>query len=146
MVKGEKHITLREAAELSGYSPDYLGQLIRSGKLPGEQVFSHVAWVTTEAAVFDYVNRTKGKKINPQNSGQNTRSKKTLEKRRVRVASWQKFTKIMLWLIIVACLSFSVFLFYVMSVAIDDSLEKKAMENAVTTLETVSQILISNKS
>jgi hypothetical protein len=28
----EELISLREAAKISGYSPDYIGQLIRSGK------------------------------------------------------------------------------------------------------------------
>ena len=53
----EKFISLKEAAELSGYSPDYVGQLIRQGKLPGKQVFLNVAWMTTEGAVKEYVRR-----------------------------------------------------------------------------------------
>lgn len=53
----EKYISLKEAAELSGYSPDYVGQLIRGGKLPGKQIFTNVSWVTTEDAVLDYIER-----------------------------------------------------------------------------------------
>ena len=49
------YITLREAAEISGYAPDYLGQLIRGGKIRGEQVYSNVAWVTTEDEVRAYM-------------------------------------------------------------------------------------------
>lgn len=52
-------ITLREAAEISGYSSDYIGQLIRSGKLEGKQVFSNVSWVTTKAAVLEYTRKDK---------------------------------------------------------------------------------------
>lgn len=48
-------ITLREAAEISGYAPDYIGQLIRGGKIEGEQVYSSVAWVTTEESVKNYM-------------------------------------------------------------------------------------------
>lgn len=48
-------ITLREAAALSNYSPDYIGQLIRRGKIRGEQVYSNVAWVTTEEEVRAYM-------------------------------------------------------------------------------------------
>ena len=55
----QKHISLKEAAAISGYSPDYIGQLIRAGKLPGEQVFLNVAWVTTESAVRDYIESSK---------------------------------------------------------------------------------------
>jgi hypothetical protein len=47
-------ISLKEAASISGYSADYIGQLIRKGKLPGKQVYSHVAWVTTRDALLDY--------------------------------------------------------------------------------------------
>lgn len=60
----EGYISLREAAEMAGYSPDYLGQLIRKGKLPGRQVYSNVAWMTTREAVLEYVEREgrRGKK------------------------------------------------------------------------------------
>lgn len=58
------YITLKEAAKLFSYSPDYIGQLIRSGKIEGEQVYANVAWVTTEEAVLAYV-RDKGKKSVP---------------------------------------------------------------------------------
>ncbi len=51
----EKYITLKEAAKLSGYAPDYLGQLIRKGKLRGKQIYLNVAWVTTEEALRDYM-------------------------------------------------------------------------------------------
>lgn len=60
MTENEKYISLKEAAEISGYSADYVGQLIRQGKLPGKQVFSHVSWMTTEDAVRAYIEE-KGK-------------------------------------------------------------------------------------
>lgn len=59
-MKDKSTITLKEASELSGYTPDYIGQLIRQGKLPGKQVFSSVSWVTTEDAILDYVKNVKG--------------------------------------------------------------------------------------
>lgn len=49
------YITLKEAAALTNYSSDYIGQLIRAGKIKGEQVYSNVAWVTTEEEVLAYV-------------------------------------------------------------------------------------------
>ncbi|MDA3839483.1 MAG: hypothetical protein PF572_00185 [Patescibacteria group bacterium] len=61
MEKGKKLISLKEAAELSGYSSDYVGQLIRSGKIFGEQTYSNVVWMTTEDAVLDYRNNSKNK-------------------------------------------------------------------------------------
>ncbi len=56
---GEKYITLKEASKMTGYSPDYLGQLIRKGKLEGKQVYLNVAWMTTERAVKDYLESSK---------------------------------------------------------------------------------------
>lgn len=58
MIKGNsEYISLREAAKMSGYSPDYVGQLIRNGKLHGKQIFSNVAWVTTKEAVHEYMTK-----------------------------------------------------------------------------------------
>ena len=53
-------LSLREAAKLSGYSADYLGQLIRAGKIAGRQVYCNVQWMTTVEAVMDYKNKGKG--------------------------------------------------------------------------------------
>ena len=55
-----KFLTLKEASELSNYSPDYIGQLIRAGKIDGKQIYSNVAWVTTESALRNYMEK-KGK-------------------------------------------------------------------------------------
>lgn len=57
--EGAHYITLKEAAKMSGYSPDYLGQLIRKGKLAGKQIYLNVAWVTTEKALKDYLGNNK---------------------------------------------------------------------------------------
>ena len=56
------YITLKEAGERFGDSQDYLGQLIRKGKLEGKLVYSHVAWVTTPEAVEEYLAGAKKKK------------------------------------------------------------------------------------
>lgn len=53
--KEQGYITLKEAAELANYTPDYVGQLIRAGKIKGEQVYSSVAWVTTKEEVDAYL-------------------------------------------------------------------------------------------
>lgn len=69
MIPEEKkagYITLKEAGERFGYSQDYLGQLIRKGKLEGKLVYSHVAWVTTPEAVEEYLAQNKKKKHHPE--------------------------------------------------------------------------------
>ncbi len=48
------YITLKEASERFGYAPDYIGQLIRKGKIEGKQVYANVAWVTTDEAMEAY--------------------------------------------------------------------------------------------
>ena len=45
-------ITVREAAKLSGYNPDYISSLIRSGKLRGTKVGKN--WMTTADDVRRY--------------------------------------------------------------------------------------------
>ncbi len=50
---------MKEAAQISGYSADYVGQLIRAGKIPGKQVYVNVAWMTTAESVLNYKNKSK---------------------------------------------------------------------------------------
>jgi hypothetical protein len=57
MAKEKELISLKDAAKLSGYSADYVGQLIRAGKVSGKQVFSNVVWMTTEEAIVSYLQR-----------------------------------------------------------------------------------------
>jgi hypothetical protein len=60
--EGEKWISLREASKISGYSPDYIGYLIRTGKIPGRMVYTGVSWQTTREAILAYKNRQQRKK------------------------------------------------------------------------------------
>ncbi len=53
--ESEKFITLKQAAQISGYSSDYIGQLIRQGKIDGKQVYCNIAWVTTETEIRKYM-------------------------------------------------------------------------------------------
>lgn len=48
-----KLISLKKAAKISGYAPDYLGYLIRKGKLEGKRVGRD--WFTTEEALRAYL-------------------------------------------------------------------------------------------
>ncbi len=105
----DRFITLKEAGELSGYSSDYIGQLIRKGKLPGQQVYSNVAWVTTPEAVLEYMEGSKRK---------TQRNSEDLLLRILRGAYMCA-----LWLVIVIGGMFSLFLFYMTSVSIDARLQ-----------------------
>ena len=60
----EKWISLREASKISGYSPDYIGYLIRTGKIPGRMVYTGISWQTTREAILAYKNRQQRKKGN----------------------------------------------------------------------------------
>jgi len=62
------YITLKEAAQISNYSPDYIGQLIRGGKIRGEQVYNNVAWVTTEDEVRAYMQNKSRTVLQSQNN------------------------------------------------------------------------------
>ncbi len=53
------YITLKEASERFGYAPDYIGQLIRKGKVEGKQVYANVAWMTTAEAIEEYMSQEK---------------------------------------------------------------------------------------
>ena len=60
-------ITLREAADFAGYTPDYVGQLIRAGKIKGEQVYSGTAWMTTKEEIQYYLSN-KQRTVKPKNA------------------------------------------------------------------------------
>lgn len=48
-------ISLKQAVELSGYSPSHLRLLVSSGEIWGTKLGRN--WVTTEAAVLEYMAR-----------------------------------------------------------------------------------------
>jgi hypothetical protein len=56
----KKLLTLKEASSVTGYSSDYLGQLIRSGKLKGEKVFCQVTWKIDIAELESYKKNNNG--------------------------------------------------------------------------------------
>ncbi len=121
MTKKTEFISLREAAAISGYSPDYVGQLIRSGKLPGKQVFANVAWMTTPEAVREYMEH-KGTKMPAKEQG---RSVFAAIEREVQSPRLVKRLSIAL---IVIGVAFLMLLFYVFSTALDQSLNQRAIE------------------
>jgi len=113
----EKYIGLKEAARLSGYSPDYVGQLIRRGKLPGKQVFLNVAWVTTEEALLKYMEQQKSGKT-PGSSAA------TYWKALTERVSLDLVYKVAFGLVFAVLLGFILLLFYILSVSVDHRIEQ----------------------
>lgn len=114
------YISLKEAAALSGYSPDYVGQLIRQGKLAGKQIFSNVAWVTTEEALHEYMERKEKMSAN-QAGGKRLRE---------RFASPDALTRLVrpfLWVSIAGAGVLVLFLAFLVAVSIDQRLEEQSL-------------------
>lgn len=114
----EKRITLKEAAEMSGYTPDYLGQLIRKGKLPGEQIYANVAWVTTESAVRDYLDNTK----------KGVQSKATGSTRKMSTDDVSRLYRLFSYGVIAIISLFLVFLFFLFSVQIEKKMHERTID------------------
>lgn len=112
-----KYISLKEAARLSGYSADYVGQLIRSGKLEGKQVFSNVAWMTTEEAIAKYIQR--------HNTGAVSKSalQGLLDKMRSSISITGAYAAVN-WIAVVLLGLFIVFLISVIAISIDHKVER----------------------
>jgi hypothetical protein len=134
MSVSKKYITLREAAKISGYAPDYVGQLIRKGKIPGKQVYANVAWVTTEEAVRDYL-----KKDAAPETSQPLKDGVVEHFRRGKVAVFSAFGRplvffrVALYLIIFFSVIFSILLFYVFSVNLEKYIDDRNLKRAVET-------------
>jgi hypothetical protein len=120
VARKEQFITLKEAAELSGYSPDYLGQLIRNGKLEGEQVYMNVAWMTTKDAVEQYLSQV-GKK----RTTETVEEEKEL-KERIRehfTEHWPIYYQSFLYAVIALNVLFILFLLHIASFSIEKRLQ-----------------------
>ncbi|KPJ71744.1 hypothetical protein AMJ50_00130, partial [Parcubacteria bacterium DG_74_3] len=50
----KKEVSLVEAAKISGYAPDYIGYLIRQGKIKGRKVPIQVSWLVSQKEVERY--------------------------------------------------------------------------------------------
>jgi hypothetical protein len=133
--KEDKYISLKEAAKISGYSADYVGQLIRNGKLPGKQIFSHVAWVTTEEDLRGYMDNKKSVKgITPTTDYDGVFKGVLLEVSRSikhNLVMPRLFNAVLFVALLFAFL-FLMFLFYVLSVSIEHRLDQQAIEHAET--------------
>ncbi len=115
--KLEGYITLKEASELFGYSPDYIGQLIRKGKVEGKQVYANVAWMTTKDSLDEYLSRERGAAQVVEKVPFHERTMRfLLRDDTVRVAKW------LLAALIPILAVFAMFVFYFISISIDRKL------------------------
>lgn len=117
----DAYISLKEAGEISGLAPDYVGQLIRSGKLPGKQVFSNIAWVTTKEAVEAYVKKSPQSKKKPFNT---TRISSTL----LATSGIDVLYKVLVFFVLAVCVAFLLLLLYVFAVSADKAIDQRSLE------------------
>lgn len=128
--ENKKYITLKEAAKISGYAPDYIGQLIRKGKLPGKQVYCTIAWMTTAEAIAGYMQKNQGKGEN-KNMSLREKSSEKLQQIKANVLFEIKLAqlyKTVLYISIILSIGFSLLLFYIFSVSLDNKLEQRAIQ------------------
>ena len=124
METNDELISLKEAASLSGYSADYIGQLIRSGKISGKQVFSNVSWMTSEKAVREYIEKDK-KRSEP-------RTLSLFERVSAGVSSPDALTTAYIWaswFVTALCAVFVLLLVYIFSVSIDHKIEQRYLQS-----------------
>ncbi len=120
----EKIISLKQAAEISGYSADYIGQLIRQGKLPGRQVYHNVAWTTSKEALQQYLAKNK-KDVSSQ-----LKAPKSLPQKFnafIQSKSAAMLCKIALITTAVMLAIFLLLLSYILATSIDYKLQQRAM-------------------
>ncbi len=123
----KKYITLKEAAEVSGYSSDYVGQLIRQGKLPAKKVYSNIAWLTTEEAVLGYIDKAEVKgSLASKIVDKSTQTGRLIK---INFDPFRLYRFLTYSGILLSGLLF-LLIFYIFSNAIDDKIEKRALQSA----------------
>ncbi len=113
-------LTLKEASELTPYTPDYIGQLIRAGKIEGRQVYSNVAWVASESSLRNYLEQKgKGSQLVSDAAAQ----------------EFPEFARPLLYIVIVFAALFLIVLIHVLSVTIDRAIASALIDDASSTIE-----------
>jgi hypothetical protein len=128
-MKTQKYISLKEAAKISGYAPDYIGQLIRKGSLPGKQVYYNVAWMTTEEAVRSYVREIREGRGTYSLQEKGVRVFRRLKLRLFSEAQLVTIVRAVLYLVIVLSVGFFLILFYIFSTSVDKELHQNALKH-----------------
>lgn len=123
-------ISLKEAAKESGYSADYIGQLIRTGKIPGKQVYTNISWMTTAEAVLDYKNASKANQKSPGVGSKMLRSRRKLmmELGIIKLV-FQNF-KSAIPLIVIIFIIFTALVYSVFYFSMDKNIENKAVNTS----------------
>ena len=122
----QNYITLKEASKISGYSADYIGQLIRRGKLEGKQVYNNVAWVTTKEAIDNYLSSNQ-----TSNQPSSTLATSGLWHQGLKFLYDKKnerWLKGAFYLTIFVLSAFVLVLLYILAVSFDERIEQKARE------------------
>jgi hypothetical protein len=130
-LKTKDYISLKEASEISGYSPDYVGQLIRAGKLQGKQVFQQVVWVTTEKDLRAYMDTKRSAVSRSEKQSLLEWLKRIFSKRHGPVEVPHLANRI-LSVAVGVTIALFLLLFYIFS----SSLEQRLNQNALHTIET----------
>lgn len=130
----KRYITLKEAANLSGYSSDYVGQLIRSGKIAGKRIYANPVWMTTEEDLFNYLEKNRSNTSSKNFSGgvflNVFRSWGTKFRSELEIV---KLYKGVLYCAITVSLMFSLFVFYIFSINFDTWLSQRSTQEIKST-------------
>lgn len=110
------YLTLKEAAERTEYTPDYIGQLIRAGKIEGKQVYSNVAWVANETSLRSYLD----------SRGKDSRS----FSESATITNFPEYLRPLLYTVIGCSVIFLVILVHVLSVTIDRAMTSSFQNKA----------------
>ncbi len=132
--KEKKYITLKEASALSGYSSDYIGQLIRNGKISGKRVYANPVWMTTRDDLFEYLNLNRSNDNLGEKKLNNLSSKFKTWKTKIRSQlELVKLYKGILYFTITVSVIFSLFVFYIFSVNFDARLNQGSVQEITAT-------------
>lgn len=123
--EAEEYITLKQASERFGYTPDYIGQLIRKGKIEGKQVYANVAWMTTEEAMRSYIEGAAASARADEASVLDRSMETLFSTHAVQILTWT--LRILFGILILIGL----FVFYFLSISIDARLAKNAEEDLI---------------
>jgi len=142
MVNNEKEqITLKQAAEIAGYSPDYIGQLIRQGKLSGKQVYKNVAWMTTKEAVENYLQQS-NRKSDDYSLGKTFKERWQQIKNNLLLENqFSAVVKLLMYITIIVSVLFLLVLGYILAVNLDKKIQAKALKQSTINYATTDSIL-----
>ena len=130
-----KYVNLKEAAAISGYASDYIGQLIRDGKIIGKQVYSNPAWVTTEEAIKNYLRKRRGNKSGNRIKGGVDEMIGQFHNGTLSEYKLIKIFRVGLWFIIFWLVIFFFVLFYIFSVNFEKIANQESIEKPNLTYE-----------